>query len=131
MTIDKLENYYGIASGLEAIEQEIATLYSPISSPNGRTDGSYSTTPGDPTARTAMRIIQLREKLEHEHERLMELAEEIEQWLITVSDTEIVSIIRWHYLLRCNWRVTNLKVYGYPDYFYSRQKVIAYFKRES
>lgn len=131
MTIDKLEQYYGISSGIEAIEQEIATLYNPISSPAGKTDGSFSSTPGDPTARTAMRIIQLREKLEQERERLMDLAEEIEQWLTTVSDTEIVSIIRWHYLLRCNWRVTNLKVYGYPDYFYSRQKVIAYFKRES
>ena len=79
MTIDKLEQYYGISSGIEAIEQEIATLYNPISSPAGKTDGSFSSTPGDPTARTAMRIIQLREKLEQERERLMDLAGTLRQ----------------------------------------------------
>lgn len=131
MTKDKLEQYYGVASNIEAIDMEISHLYNPISSPNGRTDGGTSTTPGDPTHRTAMRIIQLQEMLEAERERLCELAEEIEKWLLTVEDTEIVSIIRWHYLLRLNWKRTNMKVYGYPSYDYSRKRIDRYFERLS
>jgi hypothetical protein len=78
-----------------------------------------------------MRIVQLKELLECQRQELYELVEEIERWLTTVEDTEIVSIIRWHYLLKLNWRQTNLKVYGYPDYYYSRQKIIKYFEKIS
>ena len=131
MTIEKLEQYYGIASNMEAIDQEIRTLYTPISSPNGNTSGTHSSTPGDPTARSAMRIIHLQEMLKDERERLLQLAEEIEQWLLTVTDSEIVSIIRWHYLLRLNWKQTNMKVYGYPDYDYSRKRIARFFSNLS
>ena len=131
MTIDKLEQYYGLASEIEAIEQEINQLYKPISSPNGRTDPGWSTTPRDPTNRSVMRIIQLRDKLEDEKTRLRNLAEEIENWLPTVTDSEVRSIIRWHYLLRLDWKRTNMRVYGYPDYWYSRQRIHRFFDKLS
>jgi hypothetical protein len=127
MNIETLEQYYGLASNIEAIEREIQVLYSPIRSPIG--SGSGQSEPGDPTERSAMRIIMLKEKLEQERTQMLELAEEIEEWLLTVRDTELVSIIRWHYILRLNWKQTNVKVYGYPDYNYSRQKVIRYFQK--
>ena len=128
MNKSKLEQYYGIASNIEAIEQEIYALYSPISSPNGRL-GIRSNSPSSPTERSAMRIIHLRKLVDAEHERLCQLLEEIEKWLTTVDDTEIASIIRWHYLMRLNWSKTNMKVYGYPDYDYSRKKVERYFEK--
>ena len=131
MTIEKLEEYYGKASEIEAIEEELNQLYSPISSPSGRTDGSRSTMPGDPTHKTVMRIIALRESLEEEKERLRADVEEIEEWLLTVDDSEIRSIIRWRYLLRLDWERVNMKVYGYPDYWYSRQKIHRYFDKLS
>jgi hypothetical protein len=131
MTIEKLEKYYGISSNIEAIDAEIQSLYKPISSPNGRTGTGGSSTPSNPTERTAFRIDQLRGLLESQRQELYALVEEIEQWLTTVQDTEIVSIIRWHYLLRLNWKQTNLKVYGYPDYDYCRKKVIRYFEKLS
>lgn len=128
MNIETLESYYGAYSNIAAIEEEIKQLYNPIRSPIGNTGNKE---PGDPTARSAMRIIQLRDKLESEKTRLLGLVDEIEQWLLTVEDSEIVSIIRWHYVLGLNWKQTNMKVYGYPDYFYSRQKVIRYFEKLS
>jgi hypothetical protein len=131
MTIEKLEKYYGISSNIEAIDEEIRTLYNPVSSPNGKQGTGGSNTPSNPTERSAMRIVQLKELLECQRQELYELVEEIERWLTTVEDTEIVSIIRWHYLLKLNWRQTNLKVYGYPDYYYSRQKIIKYFEKIS
>lgn len=130
MTIEKLEMYYAIASTIEAIERQIQTSYATVSSPNGR-ESTGSTTPGNPTERQAMRIIALKENLEQERERLYDLAEEIEAWLPTVDDLEVVSIIRWHYLLRLTWKATNMKVYGYPDYSYSRKKITRYFEKLS
>lgn len=125
---EKLEMYYGIASNLEAIDAEIRALYKPISSPQGH-QGASSHTPTSPTERSAMRIIHLKDQLEAERERLTQLAEEIETWLTTVTDTEIVAIIRWHYLMRLNWIQTNVKVYGYPDYSYSRKRIERYFAK--
>ena len=131
MTIETLEGYRGIASGVEAIEAEIATLYTPISSPNGREmQGSFSGTPSDPTAHAVMRIISLRNNLDEERERMYATLEDIERWLITCEDPEIVSIIRWHYLLGLDWRQTNKKVYGYPDYWRSRKKIVRFFEKK-
>lgn len=131
MNIETLEQYYGIASNIEAIEQEINTLYNPISSPSGRYSETMSITPSNPTERNAMRIIHLREQCEQERERMYALLEEIEAWLLTVTDTEIVSIIRWKYLLRLDWKRVNMKVYGYPSYDYSRKRLRRYFERLS
>lgn len=131
MTIETLEQYYGIASNIEAIEEEIATLYNPYSSPNGRPQEGHSNIPGNPVERNAMRIIQLKEICESERERMYGLAEEIETWLTTVEDTEIVSIVRWRYFLRCTWKRVNMKVYGYPSYDYSRKKLSRYFENLS
>lgn len=131
MTIETLEEYRGIASGVEAIEMEIQTLYNPISSPNGREmQGSFSGSPSDPTAHAAMRIISLREKLDEERERMYATLENIERWLMTCEDPEIVSIIRWHYLLGLDWRQTNKKVYGYPDYWRARKKIVRFFEKK-
>ena len=128
MTIETLEEYQGIASNIEAIENEIASLYNPITSPNGRElVGSSGGSPSDPTGRSAMRIIVLRDKLSEERQRMYDVLEEIEDWLLTCPDTEIVSIIRWHYLLGLDWKQTNRKVYGYPDYYRSRKKVYRFF----
>lgn len=131
MTIEKLEQYYGIASNIEAIDQQIRTMYNSYSSPLGNTSEIHSSTPGNPTERDALRIIQLKDNLEEERERLQNLAEEIEEWLTTVPDMELVSIIRWHYLLRLDWKRTNIKVYGYPSYDYSRKKISRYFSNLS
>ena len=77
-----------------------------------------------------MRIISLREKLDEERERMYATLEDIERWLMTCEDPEIVSIIRWHYLLGLDWRQTNRKVYGYPDYYRSRKKIIRFFEKK-
>lgn len=131
MTIETLEQYYGTASNINAINEQLRTMYSSVHSPAPNPSGVHGTEPGDPTARTALRIIALKDQLEQEHLRLLDLAEEIEAWLLTVTDMEIVSIIRWHYLLRLNWKQTNIKVYGYPDYDYCRKKIQRYFQKLS
>lgn len=127
MTIDILEQLYGLTSNIDAISEEIDTLYIPVRSPVGNSHGSE---PSNPTERSALRIIQLKEMLEADKQKQIELLEEIEHWLQTVKESEIVSIIRWHYILHYNWKMTNMKVYGYPDYHYARRQVHRYFEKE-
>lgn len=126
MNIETLEQLYGLTSNIDAISEEIDTLYIPVRSPIGN---NHSSEPGNPTERSAMRIIQLKEMLEADKQKQIELLEQIEHWLRTVKESEIVSIIRWHYILHYNWKLTNMKVYGYPDYQYARSKVIRWFEK--
>lgn len=131
MTIETLEKYKGLAASVEAIETEIATLYNPVSSPNGREMiGSSGSGTSDPTGQAAMRIIALKDKLSEERENMYAAIEEIEDWLLKCPDMEIVSIVRWHYLLGLNWKQTTMKIYGYPDYQYCRKKIMRFFGRE-
>ncbi len=134
MTKEKLEEYYSIASRIQAIDEEIRILYLPQINAGGDPVGAgrvSSKAPRSAVEDAAMRIVKLKEQLESERLRLLDLAEEIETWLDTVEDPEIEAIIRWHYLLRCNWKVTNIKVYGYPDYWYSRKRLERFFEKLS
>lgn len=131
MTIEKLKNLRGMISNVKALDEEIRALYSPISSPNGRVDsgGTRSNVPGDPTARSAMRIIEIRADLEVQREQMYALLQEVEKWLFTLDDSELVSIIRWHYILGYSWNKTNIKVFGRNDYDVSRKRVHRYFEK--
>lgn len=130
MTFEQLEQYFGIVRNIEAIDEEIKQLYHPISSPNGRQNtGTRSNTPSAPTERAAMLIIEKRTQAEEQRRRMEQMRDEIDAWLATCKDAEICAIVRWRYKMRKNWREVNLKVYGYPDYNYSRRKVIRYFQK--
>jgi hypothetical protein len=131
MTLELLQQYFGIVSNIEAIDDEINALYTPIQSPNGRESTGHSNTPSAPTERSAMRIIALKEQIGEERARMIELREEIETWLATCENAEISAIIRWRFIRRKNWREVNMKVYGYPDYNYARRKVIRFFDKEN
>lgn len=136
MNIEKLEQYSGITANIEALKEEINALYVPISSPNGHTGEGHSSTPGAPTERAAMRIIKLKEDLNWQTEQMLNLREEIETWLVTITDIEIQAIVRWRYLIpnregrARTWKDVNNRVYGYPDYWYSRNRLKRYLERE-
>ena len=130
MTIEELENFKGLGSEVLAIQNEIDSLYSPVCCPNGQTGGGHSSTPSAPTERAVGRILDLKDKLGSTQDELAHEMETIEQWLETVSDAEIRSIIRWHYLLGLDWQRTNLKVYGYKSYYACRKRIMRYFGKE-
>ena len=133
MTKEELEEYFTISSRITAIDEEIRTLYLPQINAGGQNVGAGRVSariPHSKTEEAAIRITQLRESLQAERQRLLDLAEKIERWLETVEDPEIEAIVRWHYLLRYNWRVTNIKVYGYPSYWYARQRIERFFEKK-
>lgn len=127
MQIERLEQYRGLKAEVKAIEKLIDDLYVPIASPNG----NHSTSgPSNPTEKTALRIIALKERLRAKQEKMMNELSAIDSWLETVEDSEIRAIIREHYINGNSWNVTNFKVYKYYDYFYSRKRVMRYFGKE-
>lgn len=137
MTIEELERYSGIVANIEAIKEEIDILYAPISSPNGHESvGQRGNTPSNPTERSAMRIINLKEQLESYFDEMIHTREAIEQWLESVSDAEIQAIIRWKYLIpkkggkNRTWAEVSLKVYGRPDYWAARDRIRWFFNEK-
>ncbi len=132
MTIETFERYRGISANVKALQMEIDSLYAPISSPNGKTGETYSSTPGDPTKQAVHKILILKERLYQELTKQIELLEEIEAWFAEADDkdAEIIALIRMHYIVGLSWRQTNLKAYGYSDYHNARKKVFRYFGRE-
>lgn len=136
MTIEELERYSGIVANIEAIKEEIEVLYAPISSPTGHTE-PHGTTPSNPTERSAMRIISLKEQLGNYLEDMLTRREEIETWLETVEDGEVQAIIRWRYLIpkqggkNRTWAEVSLKVYGRPDYWAARDRMRWFFDKKN
>lgn len=135
MTIEELERYSGIVANIEAIKEEIEVLYLPISSPTGHTE-PHGTTPSNPTERSAMRIISLKEQLGNYLEDMLTRREEIETWLESVDDGEVQAIIRWKYLIpkrggkNRTWAEVSLKVYGRPDYWTARDRMRWFFDKK-
>lgn len=128
MTIEKLEHYRDICSNIAAIKLELKYIYNPVSSPNGKEMLGGGSMPSNQTERNALLAISINEKLEQRTNEQIELVTEIEDWLLSVSDPEIESIIRWHYIVGKNWKETSMKVYGIPNYDRARKKIHRFFQ---
>ena len=133
MTIEQLEEYRKdsrfLLSEINALELQIEQKYDTRRSPAGG-DGSHGTGPGDPTGRTAQDIIEMKEELAALQNRWADIVRSIDQWLKTVDDAEIRSIVRWHYALGFSWKRTSGKVYGRNDYYLARKRIYRFFGKE-
>lgn len=110
MTIDDLKAYRYMAAEIEALQLQIAQLYSPVRSPNLVSIGARGNSASDPTHNSVMLADELQRQLEEKQEVLQSKATEIETWLNTVSDGRIRMAIRWHFLLGATWKETTRKV---------------------
>lgn len=127
MTLEVLEQYRGMRSEADAMQAEIESLYNPVASPNGKTGAGHSTTPGNPTERAALRIIERRQTLEKKHADMLMLLDAIDAWIPFISDAQVRALIRWYYLCGLTWKATSIKVYGYPCPQRAHQRVHRYF----
>lgn len=112
MTIEDLKAYRYMAAEIEALQLQIAQLYSPVRSPNLVSIGARGNTVSDPTHSSVMKADELQRQLEEKQEALRAQAIAIEEWLATVEDGKIRTAIRWHFLLGATWRETARKVDG-------------------
>lgn len=130
MTIEKLEQYKGLTSEMQALSQQITSLYDTYRSPQLASNGSHSMSASSPTESAVCKILKLEETYKNKYEEAVNLLSEVENWLSEVEDAEIRSICRHHYILNKSWQQTSTIVYGYPSYYNARKKVIRYFGRE-
>ena len=110
MTIDDLKAYRYMAAEIEALQLQIAQLYSPVRSPNLVSIGARGNSVSDPTHSSVMLADELQRQLEEKQEALRAKAVAIEEWLNEVEDSRIRMAIRWHFLLGATWKETARKV---------------------
>lgn len=130
ISIEKLEAYRGLTSEMQALSQQITSLYDTYRSPQLMNSGSHSMSASSPTESAVAKILKLEETYRKKYEEAVDLLSEVEGWLSTVDDVEIRSICRHHYLLNKSWQQTSTIVNGYPSYYNARKKVMRYFGRE-
>lgn len=111
VTIDDLYAYRNLCKEINAIQFQINDTALAVRSPSlgGMPHG---TTPGDPTARAALRIIELEDDLNRKSNEMIDQAKQIETWIDSINDHEIRAIIRYHFLSGKTWRETALAMYG-------------------
>lgn len=130
MTVEKLEAYRGLASEMQALTQQITSLYDTYRSPQLTGNGSHSMSASSPTESAVAKILKLEETYRNKHEEAVDLLSKVENWLSHVEDAEIRSICRHHYILNKSWGQTSAIVLGYPSYYAARKKIMRYFGRE-
>jgi hypothetical protein len=127
MTIEELESVRGMASEVQAIQNEIESLYTPICSPNGQSSGGHSNTPSDPTERAVNRILEIRADLEKRIDDYTAEIKRVEEWVATLKDKNLAAIIRYHYISGYDWIKTGSLVNDSYSDSLCRKKVRRYF----
>ena len=130
MTLEELETMRYLDSEITAVQRAIDGLYNAYHSPALSKTGSASQHPGDPTAQTVQKIIALQKKYNTMLTQMADHRDQINIWLCGLSDPEIKSIIRWHYLCGKTWNRTSGLVYGNNNYYNARKAVMRYFGKE-
>ena len=131
MTLEELETIRYLDSEITAVQREIEGLYNTYHSPALNKTGSAPQHPGDPTAQTVQKIIALQKKYNTMLTQMADHRDQINIWLCGLSDPEIKSIIRWHYMCGKSWKQTSGLIYGLNGYdFNARKVVMRYFGKE-
>lgn len=131
MTVEKLEAYRGLTSEIKGLREQIDSLYDTYRSPQFSDEGSHSMNTSNPTESAVSKILELKSIYDHKYAAAAELLLEVENWLSTIENSEIRSIIRFHYILNKSWVQTSALVYGgYPSYYNARKRVMRFFGRE-
>lgn len=130
MTLDDLEKYRSLYAEIDALSQQIESLYNTYHSPSFSSNGGFNSEPHSPVEQALYQIQRLEDTYTSKIQELRSSAEQIERWLTTLSDPFLRSCIRYHYMLGYSWKETSQKMYGYESYYNARKVVFRYFGRE-
>ena len=131
MTIETLNDLKMQKNRIEVLKAEIEDAYNTYHSPQlGEYGFGKSSRTGSPVQVAAFQIIEMKERLQKEIDEYYKILEEVENWLLTLNDYEVTSIIRWHYLLGLSWSATGKKVFNRHDSNRPRKIIMRFFGRE-
>ena len=126
MTEDVLKGIRQKYKTVEELRAEIRAAYDVRHTPKVSVSLRSTRDLSGPTVKALDHIDRLQMQLEAAEDDYLTDCEAIEAWLLTIPDMDVVAIIRWHFLLGCNWRQTSIKVFKRNDYCYARTKYIRY-----
>lgn len=81
----------------------------------GEAGGGHASTPGDPTARQAIALSQLKDKYDHARARTRELIAQLEDYIARVPDARVRLALRLKYADGLSWRQTAREMDGRED----------------
>ena len=115
VSVDDLRCYLDLRIAIRSLRDEVEEIeqgtYRPYDLIAGRkSSGNRS----DPTAKKAMKLIEVRERLATRIAEYEEMTDAIEEWSLTIKDPVLASAIRWHYLHGESWQTVGSRLYGYP-----------------
>ena len=128
ITIEELKNYRYLQMQAQAIQEQIRQMYVPISSPQLSQIGTKSNVPGDPTRQAFYKIERLNRELEEKVNEIAVQMKRILDWVDTIDNPEIQTIIRWHFMNGLSWKETARKIYSTSDSDSCRKKFYRYFE---
>ena len=130
VSLKSLEQYRVLYTEIDAIDQQIKSLYNTYHSPSFQTVGSFTCGRRSPVEQALKKIYELEEIYSDKIKELRTQAKTIEEWITNLNDPFLKSCIRYHYMLGYSWKETSRKVYGYDNYYNARKVVYRYFGRE-
>lgn len=131
MTLDDLEKYRSLYAEIDALSQQIESLYNTYHSPSFQSNGGgFNGEATSPVEQALHQIQRLEDIYTSKIQELRSNAQTIETWLTTLDDPFLCSCIRYHYMLGYSWKETSQKMYGYDNYYNARKVVFRYFGRE-
>lgn len=125
MTLEELKQYRYIRAEIDALENQIDTIITKVPTTGTARDGTQSFTVSNPTENKAMKIDDIRKRIDG----MLERCNGVIQWLDECEDVELVAICRNHYILGYSWSKTAWLVYGCGNEATPRKRVSRYFEK--
>jgi len=109
MTLEELKTVSHIRKEIDLIEQSIAELDSLLLP--ARQGGARSTQPSSPVESHLRKKLTLEARLRRKQGELLDALENVLDWLDTVDDGNIRSIVTARYILKKSWKETAAMCY--------------------
>ena len=130
VTLEDLRKYLDRKAMVKVLREDIQREYLSSPAPKEVQGGKSSVrTPSNPTEQKAMRIVELRQRLEQLLGILEEQTLRVERFTLEIDDELVAAAIRLHFLRGYSWSRTSIKIYGTDAYKDTvRMAVVRYMK---
>jgi len=111
MNIEKLKKYSSIELEIKEIQERITELENSPLFGIEMSGMPHSTTKSNPTERVALKLISLRNLLLEKTNKLLDAGAEIENFVESITDNDIRTIIRMKYFKKYSWRKIGIELH--------------------
>lgn len=132
VTLEDLRKYRERKEMVRILREDIRMNYLSSPSPAEVKGGRSSVhTPSDPTKNKAMRIVEIRERLEKLLAILEKQTETIERYSAQIDDQIVGAAIRYHFIRGLSWGRTSIKLYGTDAHKDAIRKAVTQYVEEN